>query len=52
MLSSIGAIKFKSFLDCKWKLLDSNSREKNYKISFNDMCQLYAYGNKYLKGRG
>jgi 5-methylcytosine-specific restriction enzyme subunit McrC len=41
-----------AILDCKWKLLDSNSREKNYKISSSDMYQLYAYGNKYLKGRG
>jgi 5-methylcytosine-specific restriction enzyme subunit McrC len=41
-----------AILDCKWKLLDCNSREKNYKISSSDMYQLYAYGNKYLKGRG
>jgi 5-methylcytosine-specific restriction enzyme subunit McrC len=41
-----------AILDCKWKLLDSNNRKDKYKISSSDMYQLYAYGNKYLKGRG
>ncbi len=39
-------------LDCKWKLLDSNNRKEKQKISSSDMCQLYVYGNKYLKGNG
>lgn len=37
-------------MDTKWKLINGNSRAKNYGISQSDMYQLYAYGHKYLTG--
>jgi len=42
----------KSILDCKWKLISSDKRDENYGISSGDMYQLYAYGQKYLEGKG
>lgn len=45
-------------MDCKWKLIDQNmshatgTEEKSYGLSQSDMYQLYAYGKKYLNGRG
>ncbi|MCK5918817.1 MAG: McrC family protein [Cocleimonas sp.] len=41
-----------SILDAKWKIINSNSREKKYGLSQADMYQLYAYGQKYLQGHG
>ena len=43
-----------AILDTKWKLLDSSlaSSEGKYKISQNDLYQLFAYGHKYLNGQG
>lgn len=41
-------------LDAKWKLLDTqlaNSTDK-YGISQSDLYQMFAYGQKYLQGRG
>lgn len=37
-------------MDTKWKLIDSSDRKNKYGISQSDMYQLYAYGQKYLKG--
>ncbi|ANO33133.1 restriction endonuclease [Vibrio breoganii] len=37
-------------LDTKWKLLDTS--EHNYGISQSDMYQMFAYGHKYLGGKG
>ena len=39
-------------MDAKWKRLDSANRQKNYNIKSADMYQLYAYGQKYLGGKG
>lgn len=41
-------------LDAKWKLLDSQqgNRAKKYGISQADLYQMFAYGQKYLLGRG
>ncbi|WP_312671301.1 McrC family protein [Pseudescherichia sp.] len=41
-------------LDAKWKLLDSlqGNRAKKYGISQADLYQMFAYGQKYLQGRG
>ncbi len=41
-------------LDAKWKLLDglASDNKTKYKISQNDLYQLYAYGEKYLDGQG
>ena len=41
-------------LDMKWKLIDSDAANANdkYKISQPDMYQLFAYGHKYLDGKG
>ncbi|GAD79746.1 McrC family protein [Vibrio ezurae] len=37
-------------LDTKWKLIDVT--EHNYGISQSDMYQMFAYGHKYLEGKG
>ena len=37
-------------LDTKWKLLNTDS--KKYDLSQNDLYQLFAYGHKYLEGKG
>ncbi|MEB0204685.1 McrC family protein [Pseudomonas sp. CCC3.1] len=39
-------------LDTKWKRLSSVDREKKYGLSQSDFYQLFAYGQKYLQGRG
>jgi 5-methylcytosine-specific restriction enzyme subunit McrC len=41
-------------LDAKWKLLDAakNNRREKYQLSQADFYQLYAYGHRYLDGRG
>lgn len=39
-------------LDMKWKRLDGSDRDGKYGISQSDMYQLFAYGHKYLGGRG
>lgn len=41
-------------LDAKWKLLDENlaSGKDKYGIAQSDIYQLFAYGEKYLKGVG
>jgi 5-methylcytosine-specific restriction enzyme subunit McrC len=39
-------------LDTKWKRLDSADRAGKYGLSQADFYQLFAYGQKYLDGRG
>ncbi len=39
-------------LDTKWKLLDAFERMTQYGLSQSDFYQLFAYGQKYLKGQG
>ncbi|ENI4430575.1 McrC family protein [Klebsiella variicola] len=41
-------------LDAKWKLLDSrgDNSQKKYEISQADLYQMFAYGQKYLQGKG
>lgn len=39
-------------LDTKWKRIDSSNRENCYDLSQSDFYQLYAYGQKYMGGRG
>lgn len=39
-------------LDTKWKRLDSADKANKYGLSQADFYQLYAYGQKYLQGRG
>lgn len=39
-------------VDAKWKLLDSGATDANYGISQSDFYQLFAYGQRYLDGRG
>lgn len=39
-------------LDAKWKLLDQDDRKGKYGLSQGDFYQLYAYGQKYLEGKG
>lgn len=43
-----------AILDTKWKLLDGNAATSagKYGISQSDLYQLFAYGHKYLKGKG
>lgn len=42
----------KIILDTKWKLLDASDSKKKYGIGQADMYQLFAYGHKYLRGKG
>lgn len=39
-------------LDAKWKRLNGNNVDDKYGISQADFYQLYAYGQKYMKGEG
>lgn len=39
-------------LDTKWKLLDAGNKGGAYGLSQADFYQLYAYGQKYLAGKG
>nr|WP_272904127.1 McrC family protein [Pseudomonas petrae] len=39
-------------LDTKWKRLDGGASRENYGLSQQDFYQLFAYGQKYLGGRG
>jgi 5-methylcytosine-specific restriction enzyme subunit McrC len=39
-------------LDTKWKRLDARAVDQNYGLSQSDFYQLFAYGHKYLGGRG
>lgn len=41
-------------LDTKWKVLnqDKNNGTEKYGLSQADFYQMFAYGQKYLKGRG
>ena len=39
-------------LDTKWKRLNGADRTIKYGLSQSDFYQLYAYGQKYLKGQG
>lgn len=39
-------------LDTKWKLLDAGNKGSAYGLSQADFYQLYAYGQKYLTGKG
>lgn len=39
-------------LDAKWKRLNAADRSNKYGLSQSDFYQLYAYGQKYLGGRG
>lgn len=39
-------------LDTKWKLIDANQRANKYGLSQSDFYQLFAYGMKYLGGKG
>lgn len=39
-------------LDTKWKRINQHLKAKNYEISQSDFYQMYAYGQKYLGGKG
>lgn len=39
-------------LDTKWKLLAADNKMGKYNLSQNDFYQLFAYGHKYLGGKG
>jgi len=43
--------KIHAVLDTKWKLIDGGGKDK-YGISQADMYQMFAYGHKYLAGKG
>lgn len=42
----------KWILDTKWKRLNADDRNNKYGLSQSDFYQLFAYGQKYLKGQG
>ena len=39
-------------VDAKWKLLDEGNATNNYGLNQSDFYQLFAYGKRYLRGRG
>lgn len=39
-------------LDTKWKRINGNDSEHNYGLSQSDFYQMFAYGQKYLGGKG
>jgi 5-methylcytosine-specific restriction enzyme subunit McrC len=39
-------------LDTKWKLVNSSDKKNKYGLSQSDFYQMFAYGHKYLKGKG
>lgn len=39
-------------VDAKWKLLDASDASNNYGLSQSDFYQLFAYGKRYLSGKG
>jgi 5-methylcytosine-specific restriction enzyme subunit McrC len=44
--------KNKLVLDTKWKCISTSDRENKYGLSQNDFYQMFAYGHKYLAGKG
>jgi 5-methylcytosine-specific restriction enzyme subunit McrC len=44
--------EYRVILDAKWKRIDSSNGAQNYDLKQSDLYQLYAYGQKYLSGRG
>ena len=41
-----------SVMDTKWKILNQGPDSTNYNLSQSDMYQLFAYGEKYMEGKG
>ncbi|GMV30492.1 MAG: hypothetical protein AMXMBFR59_26170 [Rhodanobacteraceae bacterium] len=39
-------------VDAKWKLIDGTDEANNYGLSHGDFYQLFAYGQRYLRGSG
>ena len=39
-------------VDAKWKLIDSADVANNYGLKQSDFYQLFAYGKRYLSGKG
>lgn len=39
-------------VDAKWKLIDGADFESNHGLAQADFYQLFAYGQRYLQGRG
>ncbi len=39
-------------MDTKWKLLNSNDKQRKYNLKETDFYQLFAYGHKYQSGAG
>jgi 5-methylcytosine-specific restriction enzyme subunit McrC len=39
-------------LDTKWKLVNSSDKKNKYGLSQSDFYQMFAYGHKYLRGKG
>jgi 5-methylcytosine-specific restriction enzyme subunit McrC len=39
-------------LDTKWKLVNGNDKKNKYGLSQADLYQMFAYGHKYLMGKG
>jgi 5-methylcytosine-specific restriction enzyme subunit McrC len=42
----------KLVLDTKWKLLSAADKENKYGLSQSDFYQMFAYGHRYLSGKG
>nr|WP_241878043.1 McrC family protein [Psychrobacter sp. PraFG1]UNK04456.1 McrC family protein [Psychrobacter sp. PraFG1] len=39
-------------MDTKWKIINSSNSQNNFDISQSDIYQMFAYGHKYLAGKG
>ena len=44
--------KMVSLLDAKWKQIQGDAAEGNYGLGQADFYQMFAYGHRYLEGRG
>lgn len=50
MIEQYNEVKY--VLDTKWKLIDVTDEQNKFGLSQADFYQMYAYGQKYLKGEG
>lgn len=39
-------------MDTKWKIINSLNSQNNFDIGQSDIYQMFAYGHKYLAGKG
>ncbi|WP_179305945.1 McrC family protein [Escherichia coli] len=53
LIQSCQPVQTKMVMDTKWKLVDNNPQKKSlYGLAQSDFYQMFAYGQKYLDGKG